>query len=68
MKIRNKFQTNEIKNINIESKEIKLIFVAYLGSLTSFTTSPHLTSPISRGEFGLCNFWFLLTSSILTLA
>ena len=27
MKIRNKFQTNEIKNINIESKEIKLIFV-----------------------------------------
>ena len=29
MKIRNKFQTNEIKNINIESKEIKLIFVAY---------------------------------------
>ena len=29
MKIRNKFQTNEIKNINIESKEIKLIFVTY---------------------------------------
>ena len=29
VKIRNKFQTNEIKNINIESKEIKLIFVAY---------------------------------------
>lgn len=29
MKIRNKFQTNEIKNINIESKEIKLIFIAY---------------------------------------
>ena len=28
MKIRNKFQTNEIKNINIKSKEIKLIFVA----------------------------------------
>ena len=33
MKIRNKFQTNEIKNINIESKEIKLIFVAYQYSL-----------------------------------
>ena len=29
MKIRNKFQTNEIKNINIESKEIKSIFVVY---------------------------------------
>ncbi len=29
MKIRNKFQTNEMKNINIEIKEIKLIFVAY---------------------------------------
>ena len=33
MKIRNKFQTNEIKNINIEIKEIKLIFVAYQYSL-----------------------------------
>lgn len=33
MKIKNKFQTNEIKNINIESKEIKLIFVAYQYSL-----------------------------------
>ena len=29
MKIRNKFQTNEIKNMNIESKEIKLIFVEH---------------------------------------
>ena len=29
MKIRNKFQTNEIKNINIEIKEIKLSFDAY---------------------------------------
>ena len=33
MKIRNKFQNNEIKNINIESKEIKLIFVASQYSL-----------------------------------
>ena len=32
MKIRNKFKTNEIKNINIESKEIKSIFVVYQNS------------------------------------
>ena len=29
MKIKNKYQTYEIKNINIKRKEIKLIFVTY---------------------------------------
>ncbi|WP_296808855.1 hypothetical protein [uncultured Methanobrevibacter sp.] len=39
-----------------------------LGSLTSFTTPFSLISQISKGESGLYNFWFLLTSFMLLLA
>lgn len=46
-----------------------LIFIfASVGACLSFTTSPSLISPISRGELGLCNFWFLLTRFMLELA